>query len=291
MKAQQHISNRIAPLLFRCLASQLNHSTLALLFGWFAVGAVSLIICAYSLYFTDTILVFPRDNVRSIVEILIVFLGVTTAILIAAFMTAHVQERAKQGAGFETILESLGLFKVAVSDIRRVLEPIANQETQATWVQWAMSSDGLIEDLDRLTPLWRGYDDDVKLEGQLFRYVNEWTIPISLVAPDELRLRHEQALRSLVMGLRALDEATVERRFAGNLIKIFASLSALLICCLLVRMAAGVGYGQVGIVSNWINLFIYVFLPGVAIGNFVALLYAVLQWWWRLQRRDTKWAS
>ena len=224
MKAQQHIRNWMARLLSRCLASQLNHSALTFLCGWIAVGAVSLVICAYSLYFTDTILVFPRNNVRSMVEILIVFLGVTTAILITAFMTAHVQERAKRDAGFETILESLGLFKGAVSEFRRGLEQIADQETQAEWVQWWVSSDGLIKTLDSLTPLWRGYDDDVKLEGQLDQYVKEWTTPISLVAPDELRLRHEQAIRSLVIGLRVLDEATVERRFAGNLIKIFASL-------------------------------------------------------------------
>ena len=87
MKAHQHIRNRITPLLPRCLASQLDQCTLALLCGWLAVGVVSLVICAYLLYFTDTLLIFPRDNVRSIVETLIVLLGVTTAILIAPLTT------------------------------------------------------------------------------------------------------------------------------------------------------------------------------------------------------------
>ena len=289
MTIRQRIGNRITS-----LASQLDHCTLALLCGWFAVGAISLVMCGYSLYFTDTILVFPRDNVSSIVGILIVFLGVTTAILIAAFMTAHVQARTKQDSGFGTFLESLGLFKIVVADIKAIREPIVNQEGRATRAVWAKSADGLIEALDRLTPLWRGYDNDMKLECLLLQYVNAWTVPISLIAQqksDELRVQHEQSLRRLVVGLRVLDEATVERRFAASLVKIFASLSVLLICCLLVRMAAGVGHGQVGIVSNWVNLFIYVFLPGVSIVNFVALLYVVLQWWWRLQRRDTMWAS
>ena len=276
------------------LASQLDHCTLALSSGWCAVGAISFVVCAYSLYFTDAILVFPRDNVSSIVGILIVFLGVTTAILIAAFMTAHVQARTKQDSGFQAFLESLGLFKVVVSEINTVQERIANQESQVTWARWAKDADDLIEALDKLTPLWRGYDNDNKLECRLLQYVNVWTVPVSFIAQqksDELRIRHEQSIRRLLVSLKGLDEATVERRFAASLVKIFASLSVLLICCLFVRMAAGIGYGQLGIVSNWVNLFIYVFLAGVSMVNFVALLFVVLQWWWRLQRRDTTWAS
>ena len=289
MTIRQRIRNRVMP-----LASQLDHCTLALLCGWCAVGAISFVICGYSFYFTDAILVFPRDNVSSIVGVLIVFLGVTAAILIAAFMTAHVQTRTKQDNGFETFLESLGSFKVVVAGIKAVPERIANQVNQATRARWAKDADGLIGELDGLTPLWRGYDSDAKLECRLLKYVNIWTVPISLIAQQEsdvLRIRHEQSLRRLLVGLRVLDEATVERRFTASLVKIFASLSVLLICCLLVRMAAGIGYGEIGIDSNWVNLFIYVFLTGVSIVNIVTLLYVVLQWWWRLQRRDTMWAS
>ena len=298
---RQRILNRITPSLLRRITSQLDHCTLSLVCGWSAISVISLIICVYSLYVTKTIIVFPRDNVSSIVDTLIVFLGVTTAILIAALMTAHVQARTKQDSGFDAFLKFLGSFKVVVLEIDEILKSIAHQGFEASLGQWASTTDRLITALNEVTPLWRGYDHDAKLECLLSLYVNSSTAPVFLVIQpntaitqkrsNDLQIEHEQSLRGLLVGLSILDEATVERRFAGSLVKIFASLSLLLLCCLLVRMAAGVGYGQVGTVSNWVNLFIYVFLPGIAIVNFVVLLYVVLTWWSRLQRRDEMWAS
>ena len=252
-------------------------------------------ICACLLHFTDTILVFPRDNVVSIVEILIVFLGVTAAILIAVFMTAHVQARMKQVSGFEVFLDSLGDFKSSAAEILASFGRVGAQEDQATWSAWGQSTDGLIEALDTVTPLWRGYESSTTLECKLLQYVNTWTLPISLMMAqqewDELRIRHEQSLRKLVIGLKIIDEGAVEQRFATSLIKIFISLSILLICCLIVLILAGIEYRDVGVGSSWLNLFVYLLLPGVAIVNFIALLYVVLQWWRRLQRRDASWAA
>ena len=298
MKVPSKIQANIYHLLTPFLAFRLKIGLLVLLRGWLAIGVVSLIICAYSFNVTESVTGFPRDRVSSIAGTLIVFLGVTTAILIAVFTTAHVQARTKQSSGYAAFLASVGSFKTVVLEMETILGQITSHLTWKAVVQWKDAKGKLVSTLDEITPLWQGYDSGIKVEQHSVQYVWASEVPLTLIAEqrnqqwsNELRIRHEQSMRNLTIGLRVLDEAAVDRRFAESLVKILASLSVLLICCILVRMVSGVGYGQVGAVSNWVNLFIYLYLPSLAIGNFLALLYVVLGWWRRLRRSDEWWNS
>ena len=259
---------------------------------------ISFIICALSLHFMGAEADFPRDKVSSIAGTLIVFLGVTTAILIAAFTTAHVQARTKQSSGYGEFLESVGSFKAVVFELETSLGLAVSQLTAKRMVQWSDAKEKLVATLDEITPLWQGYDSDPQVEQHSQDYVKASWLPLLVMADqrnqrwsEELRMRQELSLRKITIGLRVLDEAAVDRRFAESLVKILASLSALLICCILVLAISGVGYGQEGEVANWVNLLVYLYLPILAIGNFFALLVVVFAWWLRLRRSDDAWGS
>lgn len=266
--------------------------------GWFAVGAVSAAVCAYSIHWTDTVTAFPRDKVVSITGSLIVFLGITAAILIAAFTTVLAQVRTKQDSGFPVFLESLGQLKIIAALMEAVLPRVANSATQPAIAQWAELRDQVISSLDDITPVWGGYEEDTQLENELHQYVVASTGPLLLIAIlvgqqtfANLQIRQQQSVRGILISLRALDEAAVDRRLAASLVKVFASVSVLLICCLLVRIFAGVGYGQGGIDSTWVNLFIYMLLSGLAVAHLSALLHVVLHWWRRLRLSEKHWES
>ena len=280
------------------LAHQLRIGLTVILCGWVAIGVISLAVCVLSLFFTDTLADFPRDNVSSIAGTLIMFLGVTTAILIAAFTTAHVQARTKQSSGYGEFLESVGSFKAVVFELETALGVVVSRRTRKGMVKWAIAKKKFIAALDNITPLWQGYEGGSQVEQHSEDYVKASLLPLFLMDKkrnqrwsEELRMRHELSLRKITVGLRLLDEAAVDRRFAESLVRILASLSLLLICCILVRMISGVGYGQEGDVATWMNLFVYLYLPILAIGNFLALLVVVFAWWLRLRRSDEPWGS
>lgn len=255
-------------------------------------------VCAYSIHWTDTVTAFPRNKVISITGPLIGFLGVTAAILIAAFTAALTQVRTKQDSGFRVFLESLGSFKIIGMLMETVLSRVANPATQPAIAQWTELREQVISALDDITPVWRGYDEDMQLESRLHQYVGASTGPLILIGilvgqqtSHELQTRQEQDVRGILISLRALDEAAVDRRLVASLVKVFASVLVLLICCLLVRMLAGVEFDKGGIDSTWVNLFIYLLLPGLAVVHLAALLNVVLRWWRRIRLSEKNWES
>ena len=241
MMGHSYTSSRVSRSISPCITWQSARAMLVPVCGWFAVGAVSLIVCAYSIHWTDTVTAFPRDKVASITGSLIGFLGVTAAILIAAFTTILTQVRTKQDSGFPVFLESLGSLKIIAASMEAVLSRVANSSIQPAIAQWAELREQVISSLDDITPVWGGYDEDTQLEDKLNQYVRASTGPLSLIAIlagqqtfTELQIRHEQSVRGILISLRALDEAAVDRRLVAKFVKVFASVSVLLICCLLV---------------------------------------------------------
>lgn len=249
---------------------------------------VSLAVYALSSHRATDLFILPRDSVSSIANSLLGFLGFVTAILVAVLTNSYAQRRRNQGTGFD-------IFFRALSDLKQLLPEInyihRSHQPQDILAKWAHCTATFTTELSDITPAWRGYAHDCLLEPKMLRYVELSGCLMSKIVnlPASLRINHEQGLRSMVIGLRIMDEGAIEQEFVERLIPVFFSLAALLILCLAVRTIAG--YGGTNAAYGFINPFVYMLLPAISIANFTALVWSVFRWVMDIRKRDEMWAS
>ena len=250
-------------------------------------------VCISSWYTTTIVEGFAREKVVSIASTLLVFLGIVTAILIAVFTTAHSQGRRNQIAGFDMFLRSLGEFKHSMSRVADLQKKATLESGLVVLERWVSLGNILEYKWNRITPSWGGYELNPEMEHDMNSYMQLSTKFALRVTdlPLGTRIAHELSLRGILHGLLTIDESTVERDLAVRLFKIFWSVSILLILCIAVRTIGELEYGGTHATWSWINFFIYISLPGVAIANLGALVYAIVEWRSSISKRDKAWAS
>lgn len=233
------------------------------------------------------------EHVSLISGLMIGFLGVVIAVLVAVLTTAYVQGRGNQVTGFDTFIKALSDFKMVVSEIDRMNTNDKSEKVGSKFKKWRILAEKFATELDEITPAWDGYDYDRILENTMETYVNQSGKMIRHVVKqwDEIRVKHELTIRNMVVGLRIMDEGSVERRLVERLFNIFLSLVALLALSIIVRIIAGLEYDGMDGVRAFVNLSAYLTLPAIAIFNFIALVYSVCMWREDIQKRDDAWKS
>ena len=233
------------------------------------------------------------EHVSSISGLMIGFLGVVIAVLVAVFTTAYVQGRGNQITGFDTFLEALGKFKLLISEIDRRMTDAKSERVRKEYEEWRTLAEHFAILLDDINPAWDGYDHDRMLENKMTRYVNlsGRIMPHVVELWDDVRVKHELVIKSMVVGFRIMDEGAVERRLVERLFNVFLSLVTLLALSILVRVIAGLENGGIDGIWAIVNLSAYLTLPVIAIFNFIALVYSVCLWREDIQKRDDTWKS
>ena len=232
---------------------------------------------------------FPAKYLLAMSKDLITFLGIITAILIAVFASVYVQSRGNQVTGFDIFFRSLSAFKNLIPEIDE-MDAQSNQRTFEDWGQQAIS---FAKKLNRITPGWQGYDAHPKFEDELLEYAESskrWTRG-AIGQWEDFSIRHDDHIKGILIGLRLMDEGTIEVRLVSRLRRVFFSLVTLLVLSLIIRALAEPSI----IISinrlETLNLILYVFLPSVAIAHLLALAHAIWVWRRDMNKRDREWAS
>ena len=236
---------------------------------------------------------FPPSRVSSIASSLSGVLAAVSAILVAVLMSVYVQGRRNRIEGFNIFLRALGDFKKLVPKIYRM--SVESPLNEHNFKEWAYLADLFTQRMDKITPAWPGYAVDQTLEDDMDAYVNRSDGIIDQLEEGisdevlDIYTDHKQFIRVMLMGLRAIDEGTVEQKLETRLFRVFLSLVALLVVCLSVNTIAGLDSRSPSNAWAFVNPFIYLSIPSISIGNFGALVYSVYLWQKDIQRRDKEW--
>ena len=112
------------------------------------------------------------EGVGQMSGLLVSFLGVTIAILIAVLTPAYVQGRGKQITGFSTFVNALREFKMLISKIEDMGVEAQPEQLRGEFIKWRTLAEAFAQDLDDIKPAWDGYDHDTLLESKMVNYVN-----------------------------------------------------------------------------------------------------------------------
>ena len=258
-----------------------------LLFGLISAFALRWYIAANSLSFSSR-------EVASMAGSLSGILAAVSALLIAVLMSVYVQGRTNRMEGFNRFLGAVSDYKALISEIYRVASE--SPPNTATLMEWASRAVQFTGQMNKVTPVWRGYDYDQTTAKRLYKYdkftEEKFEQLTGGLPPTILKINndHDRYLRIMVMGLRAIDEGVVEQHLERRLFRIFLSIIALLVLCLAIGTIAGLEARGPATIWEIGNPLIYVALPAVAVGNFLGLVGSIYRWQKDIQQRDDAWA-
>jgi hypothetical protein len=230
--------------------------------------------------------------------------GVVAAILFAVFTAINGQSRENRYSGFQTLRRAMeDLENLNTRLKRQALElehgiaavnlppySIAGQRLDAVRY-WVADLGRLLHRLDSITMNWRGWETDLTLENELLSYIS-FAKSISKSLRDDTNVTltvFEQSMRSILIGLRRLDEAAISDLLLMRLSAILGSLITLTGFGLGFCLAANL---DIGFTSNSnVILFDAVFISVNALLHLFALVIFVSRWWDQVRKRDDSWAS
>ena len=233
------------------------------------------------------------DGVGDITGLLIGFLGVAIAILMAVFTAIYVQSTGKRETGFNAFSESLAEFTELARNLNLKLtnSPPPIQNSNAVQ-EWFCQLEFIMYRLNKVTPFWKGYELDITLENQMNHYVSRfdkmkcfWGLNFMT---SEYPTGHDKCMRGVLIGLLTMDEGIVGNLLSKRLTWILIFLSVLLVVAFIVRIISELGLGGTG---DFVNLFAVISLPLVAIFHFWAVIYSVGLWREDIQKRSKIWES
>lgn len=260
-----------------------------LIFCWLIPLVISAMVAGMLSIFSIAVY---SETINSVAALMVSFLGVTIAILIAVLTTAYVQGRGKQVSGFDIFFRALSQFKGLITEIdAKSSSTRSNQTQRGKFSAWRQLAECFAMKLDEIKPAWSGYDYDFILENDMCKYVQSSgaIMPLIVEKWDVIRVNHEMSIKAMAIGLRIMDEASVERRLVGSLFRIFLSLVALLTLAIAVRIIGGLESGQSNAVWRFTDLLIYLLMPAIAIANFGAVVHSLCLWQDDISKRDSAW--
>ena len=259
--------------------------------------AVSLGLCMTAGTSTDY---FPIEVLLSLSRDMLSFLGVIAAILIAVVTTMYVQSSQNRREGFLSFLKALNQIRGVPLEIESsgdVVDPGASGSSD----YWSDLTRKFIERMNKVKPLWGGFDADPELENVMFIYVNcSKQVKDDMISnlgnsensKSEVRRlynRIDESVRGMLDGLLSMEFGMVGRQFAVALMKLSFSLAILLIATLVVRALVE---PLTGVGSGWwtsLSLSAYLFIPLSGVIHVLGLICATHEWWQGVRRREKPW--
>ena len=263
---------------------------------WGAPLLFSVATCFIWCVAVDTnLLKFPASTLAALTGVMVAFLGVVVAVLVAAITTLYSLSSQNRNSGFITYLRALNQFRQIPDRIYRIRDQVSTR-IQEPLDRWHLITQDFVEMMNEITPDWRGYDSSPNLESRLQQYVDLSTVQLTSIAAhlkdnkdDELMVSQirtfgESSLRSMIIGLRNIDLGIVAGRLVRTLLGLSLSLTILLISVLVVRVLAGLADSELIQMATWLTLFLYVFVPASATTHIVGFAIAIYSWWVGTQR-------
>ncbi len=236
---------------------------------------------------------------------LLAFIGVVFAILIAVFNSITGQKTTLRYNGAQNLTKAtaqLECFNIRLEKMRLSLELGAEAPGAAPYGEDKTKRrkllDALTQDIDKLTSRlngitmnWRGWETDTNLEQELVAHSKAAKAVLEPIEDKthEMLTEYRQIMRGVLIGLRALDEATLSDTLAIRLSIIMGSLVVLIGAGLFLRLVADLDVGAA--VSDagtfrWAALFCM-----STVLHMLALVFAVSHWFDKVRQRDETWAS
>ena len=279
-----------------------NRSRLVETSAWFALlwGVpllISLLTCFIWCVAVGTeLLEFPAKTLADLTGVMVTFLGVVVAVLVAALTTLYSLSGQNRNKGFITYLQALNEFRQVPDKIHRIRDQVG-VELQEPLDRWRLITQEFVDMLNEITPDWKGYDSSPDLESRMQRYVEMSTAFLASMAihvndnnedglkVSQVRTYGDSSLRLMLIGLRNIDLGIVASRLVRTLLGLSLTLTLLLLSVLLVRVVAGLAESQLFHLTTWFTLFLYIFLPATAASHIVGLAIAITSWWTGAQRQ------
>ena len=268
---------------------------------WGAPLLISLLVCLiWCISVGSEILEFPIRTLTSLTADMVGFLGVVVAVLIAAITTLYSLSSQNRNSGFITFLQGLNQLR-QVPDMIKEIKDQVRVEIQEPLYRWYLFTLEIVNELNEVTPDWRGYDSSPQLETRIRRYVSLSTAELgnivlhstdnqddSLTKVSQIRTLGDSSLRSAVIGLRNMDLGVVGNQLVGRLMGLSLSLTLLLMSVLIVRALAGLVEIDLLQFTTWLTVLLYVFVPATAITHIAGFAVAIY-WWWTGAQRPRDW--
>jgi len=261
-------------------------------------GIIWLIILAIGKYIS-----YPASALGQVSVSVLAVVGILVALLFAVFAAINGQSRENRYSGFQLFrrttedLENLNvrLKKQALKLVQRMAmgySPYMNIGQQLNAIQdWVSDLNLLLGRLNSITMNWRGWNSDADLEGELLSHVH-FAQSISQYLSDdadEVLMIFEQSMRSILIGLRRLDEAAITDILLLRLGAIMGSLITLVGFGLILHLGANLDIGFS--YSSEVILFEAIFISMNVLLHLCALVFFITRWWDRVRERDARWAS
>lgn len=124
--------------------------------------------------FVEINLVIPDAEVTGFLDGYLAITGVFTAALVAIVAWIHGQGVSSRQTGFGQLRSAISRLSTLSCSMRDNTGR-GSPEHRALLDGWATATDGIIEDLNEVTPSWEGWETDKSLEGRPAEYTNRGT--------------------------------------------------------------------------------------------------------------------
>lgn len=216
--------------------------------------------------------------------------GVLVALLFVVFTATNGQSRENHYSGFQ-------IFRRATEDLenlnvrlkKRAFKNIGQRFDAIRY--WIADLDQLLHRLNSITMNWKGWDSDITLENELVSYSSFAQLISKNIGDDadEALTVFKQSMRSILIGLRRLDEAAIADLLLLRLGAIMGSLITLIGFGLIFHLGANLDIGFH--YSSDVILFEAIFVSINVFLHLCALIFFIFKWWDQVRKRDTRWAS
>ena len=238
---------------------------------------------------------FPVRTLTALTGVMVAFLGVVVAVLMAAITTMYSLSSQNRNSGFITFLQGLNQFRQVPDKIDEIRDQVS-AEIQGLLYRWYLITLEFVEQMNEITPDWGGYDSSPDLENRMQQYVELSTSELASIAlhsdgnqddglkVSQIRTHGDSSLRTMIIGLRNMDLGIVGSCLVGRLMGLSLSLTLLLLLVLIVRTLAGLADIELLQLTTWLTILLYVFVPATATTHIIGFALAIYSWWSGAQR-------